>query len=138
MLKKSLVSIITSLLFVSTALADTDVSVKIQPIGNTGISISDIALVSSDWAKGNLEATRHMMGHYVPGAAQAILEAAPELINNKRVLVSLTIGLVMLSQEESTVDTSNALMNISTHKHLVSKPTLTVDEVVNALTSISI
>jgi uncharacterized protein YfiM (DUF2279 family) len=132
MLKKSILTVLSSLIFTATAFAD---DVKIQPVGASGISVADVAVVSADWANGDEAASQHMMRYFNLDAAKAVLDAAPELINNKRALVSLTIGLLILN-EQTELDVRKALNGLSTHTDLLAKPQLSIEEVVNALTSV--
>ena len=137
MLKKSILTVLSTIVFATTAFAGDVTNVKIQPVGSSGISINDIAVVSADWANGDLEAYNHMLRYFNPDLAMAILKSAPDLSKNKRALVSLTMGILIMN-EQSELDVNKAIRGISTHRDLISKPVLSVEDVVNALTSVSL
>ncbi len=136
MLKKTILTTLLSLAFTVSAGASEDSALKIQALDASGISYSDVSMVSADWAKGNTEHAKMVMSYYHPDVAKTLLEAVPELQENKRVLISLSIGLMLLV-EQSDVDIQKTLLNISTHQDLFKKPSLSIKELSIALTSIA-
>ncbi len=137
MLRKTILTTILSLIFASAAGANEASIVEIQSLESSPISSADVAAVSNDWTNGDVEQANYINSAFNPNAAQVLLEAVPELEENKRALISLTIGLVLLRQQSEDLDVRRTLLNISTHKDLLRKPVLSVKDVMNALTSVA-
>lgn len=134
-MKKSILTILSTLIFAGSAFAIESSTLEIQALDESGISYADVAAVSADWAAGDADLQTYIMNHFSAEAVEIVLEAVPKLETNKRALISITLGLVMMVQQKDDFDVQKALINISTHNELLTKASLSIKDVAAAITS---
>jgi|GEM_PF-4901144 len=137
MLKKLGLSLLSALVLTNVSLAQETENVKIVSIEESPISRLDVAKISSEWADTNIAVYMYMMNSYSQKASDYILSSLPELKNNKVALASITMALVMLS-EQSDLDIEEGIRHLYTHKYIVNMTKISWEEAVSALTTYSI